>query len=99
MDFEPMYPGSNLGNRMICFFFVIIILFYSILFYPITLEGRRGTTDEFATIPFHNVELANLHCNNNEFERDCCEFIIITVQICKFNITVFTQIILLYYPL
>ena len=29
------------------------ILFYSILFYPITLEGRRGTTDEFATTPFH----------------------------------------------
>ena len=28
-------------------------IFYSILFYPITLEGRRGTTDEFATIPFH----------------------------------------------
>ena len=27
-------------------------LFYSILFYPITLGGRRGTTDEFATIPF-----------------------------------------------
>ena len=27
----------------------------SILFYPITLEGRRGTTDEFATIPFHLV--------------------------------------------
>ena len=27
--------------------------FYSILFYPITLGGRRGTTDEFATIPFH----------------------------------------------
>ena len=27
--------------------------YYSILFYPITLEGRRGTTDEFATIPFH----------------------------------------------
>ena len=26
---------------------------YSILFYPITLEGRRGTTDEFATTPFH----------------------------------------------
>ena len=25
----------------------------SILFYPITLEGRRGTTDEFATTPFH----------------------------------------------
>ena len=30
-----------------------IYLVYSILFYPITLEGRRGTTDEFATIPFH----------------------------------------------
>ena len=29
------------------------LAFYSILFYPITLEGRRGTTDEFATIPFH----------------------------------------------
>ena len=28
---------------------------YSILFYPITLEGRRGTTDEFATIPLHLV--------------------------------------------
>ena len=28
-------------------------LFYSILFYPITLEGRRGTTDEFATTTFH----------------------------------------------
>ena len=27
------------------------ILFF--LSYPITLEGRRGTTDEFATIPFH----------------------------------------------
>ena len=26
---------------------------FTILFYPITLEGRRGTTDEFATIPFH----------------------------------------------
>ena len=26
---------------------------YSILFYPITWEGRRGTTDEFATTPFH----------------------------------------------
>ena len=26
---------------------------FSILFYPITLEGRRGTTDEFATISFH----------------------------------------------
>ena len=30
-----------------------LMRFYSILFYPITLEGRRGTQDEFATIPFH----------------------------------------------
>ena len=28
---------------------------YSILFYPVTLEGRRGTTDAFATIAFHLV--------------------------------------------
>ena len=28
---------------------------YSVLFYSITLEGRRGTTNEFATIPFHLV--------------------------------------------
>ena len=29
--------------------------FYSILFYPITLDGRRGTTghSSFATVPFH----------------------------------------------
>ena len=27
--------------------------YHSILFYPITLEGRQGTTDEFATTPFH----------------------------------------------
>ena len=27
----------------------------SILFYPLTLKGRWGTTDEFATIPFHLV--------------------------------------------
>ena len=32
---------------------MINLPFYSILFYPITLEGRQGTTDEFATIPFH----------------------------------------------
>ena len=37
------------------------------LLYPITLESRWGTTDEFATIPFHlvlfsaaSVELANI---------------------------------------
>ena len=31
------------------------VVSYSNLFYPITLEGRRGPTDEFATIPFHLV--------------------------------------------
>ena len=31
----------------------ILKLFYSILLYPITLEGSRGTTGEFAAIPFH----------------------------------------------
>ena len=43
-----------------------ILKIYSILNYPIILEGRRGTKDEFATIPFHLVlfsaalaELAN----------------------------------------
>ena len=39
--------------------------FYAILFYPITLEGRRGTTDELAIIPFHpvlfSVALAELY--------------------------------------
>ena len=30
-------------------------ILFSILFYTITLEGRRGTTNEFATIPFHLV--------------------------------------------
>ena len=29
------------------------VYLFSILFYPITLAGRRSTTDEFATIPFH----------------------------------------------
>ena len=27
----------------------------TILFYPIILEGHRGTTDEFGTMPFHLV--------------------------------------------
>ena len=29
--------------------------FCSVLFYSITLDGRRGTTDEFATAPLHLV--------------------------------------------
>ena len=40
--------------------YVPIVVAVSILFYPITFGGRRGTTDEFATTPFHLdlVELA-----------------------------------------
>ena len=34
-------------------FFYFSYNYHSILFYPITLEGRWGTKDEFATIPFH----------------------------------------------
>ena len=37
----------------LCHLFVVLYVGVSILFYPITLEGRRGTTDEFATIPFY----------------------------------------------
>ena len=43
--YKPMVTSSCHSNRS--------LYFYSILFYPITLEGRRGTTDEFATIHFH----------------------------------------------
>ena len=43
-------PNEQLFSKQ-----AVIQLFYSILFYPITLEGRRGTTDELATIPFHLV--------------------------------------------
>ena len=39
------------------FTFCIFLVILSILFYPIVLEGHRGTTDEFATIPFHLVLL------------------------------------------
>ena len=41
------------GNSMDRCTGISVSVVYSILFYPITLGGRRGTTDEFATIPFH----------------------------------------------
>ena len=41
------------GFRCCVWLFIVFLLFSSIIFYPITLEGRRGTTDEFAKIPFH----------------------------------------------
>ena len=42
-------PASQTFNN---YFYLFLYLF---LFYPITLEGRRGTTYEFATTPFHLV--------------------------------------------
>ena len=44
---------KNTKHLFLPTFYVFIIKHYSILFYTITLGGRRGTTDEFATIPFH----------------------------------------------
>ena len=35
--------------------YYVCLSFKLILFYPIILEGRRDTTDEFATIPFYLV--------------------------------------------
>ena len=54
--FSSKDKSKNLKCRLLQFLFgALRVKFYrmSILFYPITLEGRRGTTDEFATIPFH----------------------------------------------
>ena len=45
----------NSNAESVCFVSVSFSYFYSILFYPITLEGRRGTTDEFAEITFHLI--------------------------------------------
>ena len=45
--------GNSFRGGTLSTYFCHPFLFYSILFYPITLGGRRGTTDEFATIPFH----------------------------------------------
>ena len=46
-------------RTIICRYFPVyryrVIQFNSILFYPITLEGRRGTIDDFAPTPFHLV--------------------------------------------
>ena len=47
--------SSHDKSQNICDTQHTIITIYSILLHPITLEGRRGTTDEFATIPFHLV--------------------------------------------
>ena len=51
------YVNQSCVIQLLTFFFSskTIPKIYSILLYPITLEGHRGTTDEFATIPFHCV--------------------------------------------
>ena len=51
MDFVPLV--RPMAVRLFLCSNKMDIFQISILFYPITLEGRRGTTDEFATIPFH----------------------------------------------
>ena len=54
-QFLRIFLPTPLLNSMkavcVIFFYMLAIILF--LFYPITLEGRRGTTDEFATIPFH----------------------------------------------
>ena len=49
-----VFHTHTLTHTTIDFPHILVYIFYSsILFYPITSGGRRGTTDEFATIPFH----------------------------------------------
>ena len=48
IHFRISHPTVNMQSSG-----TLVHVYLSILFYPITLEGRRGTTDEFATIPFH----------------------------------------------
>ena len=49
---ESVFDRNGKGTQ---WFYIqnIFVKIYSVLFCPITLEGRRGTTDEFATVPFH----------------------------------------------
>ena len=58
MQLQPhwyLHVRQEIDQRSVnvCLFEALSTSCYSILFYPITLEGRRGNTDEFATIPFH----------------------------------------------
>ena len=52
---DPVILLLAVPRRLFCFGSLVVLDVYSILFYPITLEGLRGITDEFATIPFHLV--------------------------------------------
>ena len=56
-----------------------IKIYYSILFYPITLEDRRGTTDNFATIPFHLV--LKLEVGRTSQEPPCLEMQLFSFQV------------------
>ena len=49
-SYKCIYCSKIDFNYMYCDLHLIYFLFY-----PIILEGRRGTTDEFSTIPFHLV--------------------------------------------
>ena len=52
----------------------------SILFYPIRLEDRRDTTDDFAIIPFHLVlflaalgePAKSTHYERQAYKAQCC---------------------------
>ena len=57
-NFRPKhlaYIGDNVIFRM------------AIPFYPITLEGRRGTTNEFTTIPFKSIPVHSLILSSHLF--------------------------------
>ena len=74
----------------------------SILFYPITCEGRRDTTDEFSTIPFHHflfsaalVELAKsipvhslILCSHLFF---CLPLFFIFLSLCPVGLSLLNQ--------
>ena len=53
LDIHSMKKAGHQNYQVVSISVVQMYACYSILFYPITLEGRRGTTDELATIPFH----------------------------------------------
>ena len=46
---DHLEASAGISSRSLIYIFYIFLF----LFYPITLEGRRGTTDKFATIPLH----------------------------------------------
>ena len=53
----PRVPFANVfsGYMIVFFCFNVEDRRWSILFYPIILEGCRGSTDDFTTFPFHLV--------------------------------------------